>query len=77
MVAIPTLNEEQSIAEVVRRIPRDVASRIIVADGGSRDDTRARAREAGADVIDAGPGYGRACLAATEAAGVAGTVRRP
>jgi glycosyltransferase involved in cell wall biosynthesis len=68
VVAIPTLNEEASIGDVVRTIPRDVVSRVIVADGGSRDDTRARARAAGADVIDAGPGYGRACLAATEAA---------
>jgi glycosyltransferase involved in cell wall biosynthesis len=68
VVAIPTLNEEASIGEVVRAIPRDVVSRVIVADGGSRDDTRVRASAAGADVIDAGPGYGRACLAATKAA---------
>ena len=37
--------------------------RVIVADGGSRDATVARAQEAGAEVIDAGRGYGRACLA--------------
>ncbi len=35
VVVIPTLNEEQSIGDVVRRIPRHVVSRIIVADGGS------------------------------------------
>jgi len=57
VVVIPTLDEEQSIADVV-----------IVADGGSRDATAARAKAAGADVIDAGRGYGRACLAATMAA---------
>lgn len=68
VVAIPTLNEEASIGEVVGAIPRDVVGRVIVADGGSRDDTRARARAAGADVIEAGAGYGRACAAATEAA---------
>lgn len=68
VVAIPTLNEEASIGDVVRTIPRDVVSRVIVADGGSRDETKVRARAGGADVIDAGPGYGRACLAATEAA---------
>lgn len=67
-VAIPTLNEEASIGEVVRAIPRDLVGRVIVADGGSQDATVARARSAGADVIDAGPGYGRACLAAAQAA---------
>jgi len=67
-LAIPTLNEETSIADVVRAVPRDVVDRIIVADGGSTDATKARARNAGAEVIDAGCGYGRACLAATMAA---------
>src|SRR5437870_13400700 len=67
-VAIPTLNEEASISEVVRSIPHDLVARVIVADGGSRDATAARARGAGAEVIDAGPGYGRACLAAVQAA---------
>jgi glycosyltransferase involved in cell wall biosynthesis len=67
-VVIPTLDEEQSIADVVRSLPRAIVSRVIVADGGSRDATAARAQAAGAEVIDAGPGYGRACLAATMAA---------
>ena len=67
-VVIPTLDEEQSIGDVVRRIPRDLVSRVIVADGGSRDGTRTRAKDAGAHVIDAGHGYGRACLAAARAA---------
>jgi glycosyltransferase involved in cell wall biosynthesis len=68
VVVIPTLNEEQSIGDVVRGIPRNVVSRVIVADGGSSDTTAARARDAGAEVIAAGRGYGRACLAATSAA---------
>src|SRR5438105_12212449 len=68
VVAIPTLDEEQSIADVVRSLPRAIVSRVIVADGGSRDATAARAKAAGAEVIDAGRGYGRACLAATIAA---------
>src|SRR5436305_14340850 len=68
VVVIPTLDEEQSIAEVVRSIPRAIVSRVIVADGGSSDATMARAKAAGADVIDAGRGYGRACLAAIMAA---------
>jgi glycosyltransferase involved in cell wall biosynthesis len=68
VVVIPTLDEAQSIAAVVRSIPRPLVARIIVADGGSRDATVHRAQEAGAEVIGAGRGYGRACLAATMAA---------
>jgi glycosyltransferase involved in cell wall biosynthesis len=49
---IPTLDEEQSIAEVVRSIPRTIASRVIVADGGRCDATVARAKAAGVDGID-------------------------
>src|SRR5262249_20837166 len=68
VVVIPTLNDERSIADVVRSIPRAMVSRVIVADGGSSDATAARARDAGADVIDAGRGYGRACRSAVLAA---------
>lgn len=68
VVVIPTLDEEQSIADVVRSLPRTVVSRVIVADGGSRDATAARAEAAGAQVIEAGRGYGHACLMATVAA---------
>jgi glycosyltransferase involved in cell wall biosynthesis len=67
-VAIPALNEEASIATVVASIPRSVAGRVIVADGGSTDATAARAATAGAQVIAAGKGYGRACWRATKAA---------
>ncbi len=68
VVVIPTLDEAQSIAAVVRSIPCSLVGRIIVADGGSRDATVRRAQEAGAEVIGAGRGYGRACLSATMAA---------
>jgi glycosyltransferase involved in cell wall biosynthesis len=67
-VVIPTLNEEASIGGVIRALPRNWVSRVIVADGGSSDATVARAREAGAEVIVTGRGYGRACLAGAEAA---------
>src|SRR3954454_11862223 len=67
-LVIPTLNEQDSIEQVVRSIPRDVVDRIIVADSGSTDATRERARQAGGGVVDAGAGYGRACLRAVEAA---------
>ena len=65
---IPTLNEAASIGAVVRSIPRDVVGRIIVADGGSSDDTGECAQRSGAEVLDVGRGYGRACLLATQAA---------
>jgi glycosyltransferase involved in cell wall biosynthesis len=41
---------------------------VIVVDGGSRDGTQARAETAGAEVLDVGRGYGRACLAGAQAA---------
>jgi molybdenum ABC transporter molybdate-binding protein len=68
VVVIPTLNEEASIGEVVRRLPRALVRRVIVADGGSSDATALRAKTAGADVVGAGSGYGRACLTAAVAA---------
>ncbi len=68
VVAIPTLNEAGSIGPLVRSIPRDIVATVIVADGGSTDATCAVAGAAGARIIDAGRGYGRACLLAAEAA---------
>jgi glycosyltransferase involved in cell wall biosynthesis len=67
-VIIPALNEEESIAGVVREclatgLPNDV----IVVDNGSTDRTAERAREAGAHVMTAPRGYGRACMAGVRA----------
>jgi len=67
-VVIPVLNEEEPIAGVVRecfgtRIPGE----IIVVDNGSDDRTADRAREAGARVVTAPRGYGRACAAGVAA----------
>ena len=67
-VIIPTFNEAESIDAVVAELPRAVVDRVIVVDGGSRDGTQARAEKAGADVIEVGRGYGRACLAGAQAA---------
>jgi glycosyltransferase involved in cell wall biosynthesis len=67
-VVIPTLNEAATIGAVIRGIPRDFSADIIVADGGSVDGTQAAARAAGARVIDAGRGYGRACTVGAAAA---------
>jgi glycosyltransferase involved in cell wall biosynthesis len=68
-VVIPTLNEEASIGAVVSALPRDIVDQIIVADGGSVDQTAERACWAGATVISAGRGFGRACLLGAQAAG--------
>jgi glycosyltransferase involved in cell wall biosynthesis len=67
-VIIPTYNEAAAIGDVVAAIPRDIVGRIIVADGGSSDGTSDIARRAGAEVLDAGRGYGRACLMGAQAA---------
>jgi glycosyltransferase involved in cell wall biosynthesis len=67
-VVIPTYNEAEAITAVIAEIPRNIAHEIIVADGGSTDGTQTIARAAGASVIDAGRGYGRACRAGAEAA---------
>jgi glycosyltransferase involved in cell wall biosynthesis len=69
VVVIPTYNEAAAIGGVVAAIPRDVVDRVIVADGGSTDGTADIARRAGAEIVCAGVGYGRACLAGAEAAG--------
>ncbi len=68
VVVIPTFNEAESIAAVVTALPRDIVDRVIVADGGSTDGTRDKARRAGAEVIAVGRGYGLACLEGAQAA---------
>jgi glycosyltransferase involved in cell wall biosynthesis len=67
-LVIPTFNEAETIGAVIREIPAAYAGDIIVADGGSRDGTQDIARAAGARVLDAGRGYGRACALGAEAA---------
>ncbi|HZV12113.1 MAG TPA: glycosyltransferase family 2 protein [Candidatus Kapabacteria bacterium] len=65
-VIIPALNEEQSIASVIRDIPGDV-DEIIVVDNGSSDETKASAGSAGATVLsEPRRGYGYACLKGIE-----------
>jgi glycosyltransferase involved in cell wall biosynthesis len=67
-VVIPTFNEAEAIGGVIQELPRDIVREVIVADGGSTDGTQQIARAAGAVVLDAGRGYGRACQAGAEAA---------
>ena len=63
-VVIPTLNEAEAIGPVVRELPRDIATEIIVADSGSKDATATVAEAAGARVLTLRErGYGRACAA--------------
>jgi len=67
-VIIPVWNEAASIGAVVREIPSDLVADVIVADGGSTDGTQNAALTAGARVLDAGRGYGRACAVGVAAA---------
>ena len=67
-LVIPTLNEADAIGAVIREIPTDFAGDIIIADSGSTDGTQDIARAAGARVIEAGRGYGRACALGAAAA---------
>jgi glycosyltransferase involved in cell wall biosynthesis len=69
-VIIPALNEEETIADVVRSVPREIASNIVVVDNGSSDRTAELARAAGARVVtESRRGYGRACAAGVRALG--------
>jgi glycosyltransferase involved in cell wall biosynthesis len=65
---IPALDEEQSIAPVIRDLLSGGADLVIVGDNGSRDRTVEVAQAAGARVVPAvRRGYGSACLAALAA----------
>jgi glycosyltransferase involved in cell wall biosynthesis len=67
-VVIPALNEEEPIGGVVREvIATGIPREVIVVDNGSRDRTAEEARSAGARVITAPRGYGRACAAGVAA----------
>jgi len=63
-IIIPALNEEEPIGGVVSEcFATGLPNEIIVVDNGSTDRTAACAREAGARVVTAPRGYGRACAA--------------
>src|SRR5688572_17316286 len=65
VVTIPAQNEEKTIAQVIRDVPRDIAGiddvEVIVVNDGSTDRTAAEALDAGAIVINVSgrPGLGR------------------
>ncbi len=62
LVVIPALNEEVTVADVVRNLRQQGFHRIRVIDDGSTDATAQRARAAGAEVLtEPRCGYGQAC----------------
>jgi len=68
-VIIPTLNEARRLPDLLMRLRHDSADiEIIVVDGGSRDDTCAVARTAGARVLTSARGRGQQLHAGAEAA---------
>ncbi len=67
-VIIPALDEEEQIAGVVREcLATGLPNEVIVVDNGSTDRTAEHARGAGARVVTAPRGYGRACAAGVRA----------
>ncbi|HXA09465.1 MAG TPA: glycosyltransferase, partial [Chthoniobacterales bacterium] len=63
-VIIPALDEEGPIGAVVRAcLTTGLPGEVIVVDNGSTDATCERAQAAGARVVSAPRGYGRACAA--------------
>lgn len=63
-VIIPVLNEEESIGKVIKDIPKELTRNIYVIDNGSSDQSKNRAAESGAIVLDESKrGYGAACFA--------------
>lgn len=62
-VVIPAYNEEASIGKVVKDIPADAVSEIVVVNNNSTDHTSQIAQDAGAIVLNEKiQGYGAACL---------------
>ncbi len=67
-VVIPAVDEEDALPLVLKEIPQNLCSWVIVADNGSQDQTVQRARAAGANVVhEPSRGYGRAVQAALRA----------
>jgi glycosyltransferase involved in cell wall biosynthesis len=62
-VIIPTRNEAPSLARVLKDLPTELVSEVLVVDSDSTDGTPAVAARMGARVIrESRRGYGRACL---------------
>ena len=62
-VIIPAYNEQDSIGNVLRDIPKELVREVIVCNNASTDNTKTVALENGATVVDQPlKGYGNACL---------------
>ncbi|GJM30484.1 MAG: glycosyl hydrolase [Cyclobacteriaceae bacterium] len=62
-VIIPAFNEENAVGKVIRDIPKELVSEVIVVNNASTDQTEIAARSNGATVLDERrKGYGYACL---------------
>lgn len=68
-IIIPALNEAKTIAKTLSPLKSGTRLEVIVADGGSRDDTVRLAREQGAKVIRSRPGKAAQMNAGAAAAG--------
>ncbi len=67
IVIIPAFNEDESIAQVIADIPKEIITEIIVINNASTDKTEQIAKEAGATVLnESRKGYGSACLKGIE-----------
>ncbi len=63
VVIIPAFNEENSVGNVLKDIPKDLVSEVIVVNNNSNDNTKLNAQKGGATVLDEKrQGYGYACL---------------
>lgn len=63
IVIIPAFNEENSITNVIRDIPKELVHEVVVVNNNSNDATSDNALKAGATVLlEATQGYGNACL---------------
>lgn len=60
---IPAYNEQDSIGKVIKDIPKEIISEVIVVDNNSTDNTAEVAKNSGATVLfESFQGYGAACL---------------
>lgn len=67
LVIIPAYNEERSIGKVIKDIPKDLVSEVVVVNNNSTDKTSDTARSEGATVLnEENMGYGYACLKGIE-----------
>ncbi|PKP48623.1 MAG: UDP-glucose--dolichyl-phosphate glucosyltransferase [Bacteroidetes bacterium HGW-Bacteroidetes-1] len=67
VIIIPALNEENAVGEVLKEIPKELVSEIVVVDNNSKDETAITASAQGATVLfENRQGYGWACLKAIE-----------